>query len=165
MVLLEERDPHVNACGSSDTADHAVCRDQERGAARSSDAKSCSKAIVGTTKRSIDAIPSAWLRRKVFQVCDGRSRRGTMYFETVDWATSKPSFRSSTWMCGAPQSGFSKLILRIRSRTFLAIGGRPPRGRDFHRQNAAKPLRCQRTMVSGLTAVMASRMRGKRRSR
>src|ERR1035437_4899401 len=24
-------------------------------------AKSCSKAIVGTTKRSIDAIPSAWL--------------------------------------------------------------------------------------------------------
>ena len=39
------------------------------------------------------AVPSAWLRRKVFHVCDGRPRLGTMYFETVDWATSKPSFR------------------------------------------------------------------------
>ena len=65
-----------------------------------------------------------------------------MYFETVDWATSKPSFRSSPWMCGAPQSGFSKLILRIRSRSSLSICGRPPRGRDFHRQNALKPFRC-----------------------
>ena len=25
-----------------------------------------------------------------------------MYFETVDWATSKQSFRSSPWICGAP---------------------------------------------------------------
>ena len=45
-------------------------------------------------------------------------------FATVDLASvpctsrlSKPSFRSSPWICGAPQSGFSKLILRIRSRT------------------------------------------------
>src|ERR1035437_3384814 len=59
-----------------------------------------------------------------------------------------------------PQSRFSKLILRIRSRTSLSICGRPPRERDFHRQNAAKPLRCQRTIVSGLKIVMASRMRG-----
>ena len=82
---------------------------------------------------------------------------------TVDWATSKPSFRSSPWICGAPQSGFSKLILRIRSRRSLSICGRPPRGRDFHRQNALKPLRCQRTIVSGLKIIMASRMRGKPR--
>ena len=89
---------------------------------------------VGTTKRSIDAIPSAWLRRKVFHVCDGRPRRGTMYFETVDWATPMPSLSSSPWMGGALQSGFSKLILKIRSRTSLSICDRPPRGRDFHRQ-------------------------------
>jgi len=31
-------------------------------------------------------------------------------------------------------SGFSRLILRIRSRTSLAIRGRPPGKRDFHRQ-------------------------------
>src|SRR5476649_2463175 len=144
-----------------------------------------------------------------------------MYFETVDWATSKPSFRSSPWICGAPQSGFSKLILRIRSRTSrseehtselqshrdlhsfptrrssdlrlgdveaelqkLAVDMRRTPERvleahssdkvahlfvdlrstteraDFHRQNAAKPLRCQRTIVAGLKIVMASRMRG-----
>src|SRR5438552_11598935 len=45
MVLLEERDPHVNACGSSDTADHAVCKDQERGAARSSVTTSRARAL------------------------------------------------------------------------------------------------------------------------
>ena len=49
---------------------------------------------------------------------------------------------------------------RGASRTSLSICGRPPRERDFHRQNAAKPLRCQRTIVSGLKIVMASRMRG-----
>jgi hypothetical protein len=31
--------------------------------------------------------------------------------------------------------------------------------RDFHRQYAATPIRCQRTTVSGLTMVTASRMR------
>ena len=45
----------------------------------------------------------------------------------------------------------------------LAIRGRPPRERAFHRQQAAKPFRCQRTTVSGLTIVIASRMRGQRR--
>jgi hypothetical protein len=54
-------------------------------------------------------------------------------------------------------------ILRIRSRTSLPIRGRPPRERDFHHQYAAKPMRCQRTTVSGLTMVTASRMRGQRR--
>jgi hypothetical protein len=58
---------------------------------------------------------------------------------------------------------FSMLILRIRSRTSLPIRGRPPRRRDFQLQYGAKPNRCQRTTVSGLTIIMASRMRGKRR--
>jgi len=57
-------------------------------------------------------------------------------------------------------SGFSILILRIRSRTSLPIRGRPQRGRDFHHQYAAKPIRCQCTTVSALTMVTASRMRG-----
>src|SRR5262249_7523925 len=43
---------------------------------------------VGTTNRSMAAIACAWLRKNVFQVCDGDPPR-TMYFETVDWATSK----------------------------------------------------------------------------
>jgi hypothetical protein len=34
----------------------------------------------------------------------------------------------------APHSGFSKPILRMRSRTSLPICGRPPAERDFHRQ-------------------------------
>jgi hypothetical protein len=36
-----------------------------------------------------------------------------MYFKTVDWATSMPSFSSSPWILGARQR------LRIRSRTYL----------------------------------------------
>ena len=33
-----------------------------------------------------------------------------MYFETVDWATSNPSIKSSPWIRDAPHSGFSWLI-------------------------------------------------------
>ena len=33
-----------------------------------------------------------------------------MYFETVDWATSNPSIKSSPWILDAPHSGFSSLI-------------------------------------------------------
>ncbi len=32
-----------------------------------------------------------------------------MYFETVDWATSNPSIKSSPWSRDAPHSGFSWL--------------------------------------------------------
>jgi hypothetical protein len=45
---------------------------------RTTNAKSCWNPTVGTTKGSIAAIPSIWLRTKVFQFCDGRSGRGTM---------------------------------------------------------------------------------------
>src|SRR3954453_10875133 len=61
--------------------------------------------IVGTTKRSIEAIPSAWLRRNVLQPCDGGRLRRAMYLATEVWPTSMPSLRSSPWMRGAPQSG------------------------------------------------------------
>src|SRR5262249_61570224 len=63
----------------------------------------------------------------------------------MDWATWIPSLSGSPCILVAPHNGFSRLILRIRSRSSLAIRGRPPGERDFHRQYAAKPIRCQRT--------------------
>ena len=50
---------------------------------------------------------TAWFRKNVFQGCDGGFEDRAIYFETVDWATSKPSIRSSPWIRDAPQSGFS----------------------------------------------------------
>jgi hypothetical protein len=58
----------------------------------------------------------------------------TLESADVDWATSMLSLSSSPWILVAPHSGFSKLILRIRSGTSLAIRGRPPGERDRHRQ-------------------------------
>src|SRR6516165_12200928 len=61
-------------------------------------------------------------------------------------------------MRGAPHVGFSRLILRIRSRVSRAIAGRPGRPRrTFHVQNKQKPLRCQATTVSGWTMARAER--------
>src|SRR5215510_5853457 len=83
------------------------------------------------------AIACAWFRKNVFQPCDGDPPR-TMYFDTVDWATSKPSIRSSPWIRDAPHLGFSLLIRRMRSRNSRSIFRRPARCRDFQRQNAVK---------------------------
>ena len=63
--------------------------------------------------------------RNVFQDCEGGLRPRIMYLETVDWATSNPSISSSPWIRGAPQSGFSLLIRRMRSRS-STINLRPP---------------------------------------
>ena len=38
---------------------------------------------VGTTKKSMAAMPAAWLRRKVFQVCDAPPPLLAMYLATV----------------------------------------------------------------------------------
>ena len=76
----------------------------------------------------------AWLHKKVRHPWLGRPRRLTMYLATLDCATSNPSLSSSPWMRGAPQSGFSTLIRRINARSSVSICGRPPNGRDFHRQ-------------------------------
>jgi cytochrome c2 len=69
---------------------------------------------VGTTHRSTAAMASTWLRRNVRQLCEGGPRRWIIYFETVDSATSSPSFSSSPWIRGAPHNGFSLLIRRMR---------------------------------------------------
>src|SRR5271169_6268026 len=81
-----------------------------------------------------------------------------MYFETVDWATSKPSFRSSPWIRDAPHSGFSLLIRWMRSRRPRSIFGRPTLFRDFQRQKALKPARCHRRMVTAALDQVASRI-------
>jgi integrase len=70
-----------------------------------------------------------------------------MYFETVDWATSKPSIRSSPWIRDAPHRGFSLFIRWIRSRRPLSILGRPALFRDLIAALSA----AQRTHVLILT--------------
>src|ERR1700682_650352 len=67
-----------------------------------------------------------------------------MYLLTLLSPMSMPSLSSSPWMRGAPQLGFSRHILRARSRTSREMAGRPgwPR-RTFQVQNSRKPARCQ----------------------
>src|SRR6266853_697884 len=81
-----------------------------------------------------DAVPSAWLRRKLFQPCDGGRLLLAMYFATVVCPTSMPSLSSSPWIRGAPQSGFATLMSRMSWRMSAGVLGRPTRGRDFQRQ-------------------------------
>ena len=65
----------------------AVTQDQER--------KQEIKGQRRTTHRSMAAIAGAWFPSNVFQFCEGDVPLRTMYLETVDWATSKPSIKSS----------------------------------------------------------------------
>ena len=44
--------------------------------------------MLGTTNRSIVAIPSAWLRRNVFQPCDG-GPVCTENFIRIDWSKNR----------------------------------------------------------------------------
>ena len=64
------------------------------------------KESVGTTNRSIDAMPSSMIGRKVVQPCDGPPLLRAMYFATLVWPTSMPSLSSSPWMRGAPRAGW-----------------------------------------------------------
>src|SRR5215472_6769814 len=57
-------------------------------------------------------------------------RKRCRYRATVRSATSKPSFRTSPWIFGAPQSAFSAAMRRMRVRTSWLTLGRAPRGRD-----------------------------------
>jgi hypothetical protein len=56
---------------------------------------------------------------------------------------------------GSAQSGLAMLMSRINCLTSTGTFGRPPRGRDFHRQYKRKPARCQRMTVSGLVIAKA----------
>ena len=117
---------------------------------------------VGTIKKSKATITSRWLARKASQCLAGspRRRRRCRYLATVRSETSKPSFRSSPWIFGAPQSAFSAAMRRMRIRTSSLTLGRPPRGRDRQRQYRRKPARCHPTTVSGFTITRTSDHRG-----
>src|SRR5215472_12870024 len=77
--------------------------------------------------------------------------------EIVLSETSKPSMRSSPWMRGAPQVGFSATIWKIRPRTSLAIGVLPVGflTLEINFQYQQNPARCHRTTVSGVTTKSA----------
>ena len=119
--------------------------------------------IVGTTNRSIDVMPSAWLCRNVFQPWDGGLLRLAMYLATEVWPTSMPSLRSSPWILGAPQSGLVRLMARISCRISSGTFGLPTRHLDFHLQTQRKQARCQRMTVSGSTIAKAPTTRGANR--
>src|SRR6266404_7783556 len=88
----------------------------------------------------------------------GPLREARLAYLTLLSPMSMPSLRSSPWIRGAPQPGFSRHILRIRSRTSLEMTGRPgfPQ-RTLQVQNKRKAARCQPTTVSGLTMANAER--------
>ena len=117
--------------------------------------KSTRNVAVGTTKKSTAAMPLRWFSRNERHVGDGGLRRLAMYFSTVLFATSIPSFASSPWMRGAPQRGFARLIALMRRTTSGAFAGRPRL--LFRRQNQRNAERCQRTTVSGFTTTSTSR--------
>jgi len=78
---------------------------------------------VGTVKKSIAAMASLWLRRNASQRLAGSGFVETRFIqrEMVLSETSKPSIRSSPWMRGAPQLGFSVTIWKMRSRTSFGV--------------------------------------------
>src|SRR3982751_3725914 len=119
------------------------------------DQQAVEKAIVGTTKRSIAAIPSAWLRRKFLHPCDGGALLRAIYLATLVWPISMPSLSNSPWILGAPHNGLARLISRISRRMSNDTVGRPQRRRDSQRQYDRKPARCHLITMSGLTIASA----------
>jgi hypothetical protein len=83
-----------SAVGCRVTANHISCR---RPWPNTRNANRHSKVSVGTTRRSIAAMASAWLRRNVRQVCDGGPFAGSCIW--------RPSTRRARTMnaWGAPQ--------------------------------------------------------------
>ena len=73
----------------------------------------------------------------------------SMLTETVDWATSKPSIRSSPWIRDAPTAGFPYSSAGLDHADHDRFCGRPALFRDFQRQRILKPARCHRRIVSG----------------
>src|SRR5712691_1592461 len=80
---------------------------------------------VGTVKKSHATMSLTWLLRKAFHVGDDGLRLCGRYFSRVDLATLIPSLRSSPTIRGDPHSGFERHISWMRSRTSLAMAGRP----------------------------------------
>ncbi len=83
-----------------------------------------------------------------------RGCRRRRYLATV--RSSRPSLRSSPWIRGDPQPGFSVAIRRMRARISSLTSGRPRRRRDSQRQYRRNPVRCHPITVSGLTITRTS---------
>ena len=108
-------------------------------------------------KKSRDTSSLAWLARNARHAGDGGLERRTLYFSTVALATSMPSLRSSLVMRGDPQDGLARDILRMRSRTSLAMAGLPGIPRRLSRvQWSRNRLRCQEMTVLGFTKTRTS---------
>lgn len=92
-------------------------------------------------------------------VCCGFLGARFIQREIVRSLTSNPSIRSSPWMRGAPQVGFSATIRQLNSRTCFGVCLRPIdfRTREISFQYKRKPARCQRTTVSSVTTIRACR--------
>ena len=104
-------------------------------------------------------MASRWFRRNVSQRLAKSGFLGTRrsHRDTVVSDTLKPSFKSSPWMRGAPQVGFSAAMRKISARTSWLTGLRPPlcRVRESHFQYSRKLARCQPTTVLGVTTMRA----------
>jgi hypothetical protein len=75
-------------------------------------------------KKSMAAIASRWFRRNASQRLARSGSLGARFIqrEIVLSESSKPSMRSSPWIRGAPQVGFSTTIRKINSRTSFGVG-------------------------------------------
>ncbi len=85
----------------------------------------------------------------------GSGLRLGRYRETVARPTEIPSFASSARTFRAHQS-FSFANRRMRVCTSTGMGGRPGPRFEMDRQYSRRPLRCQRTTVSGWTMTRVS---------
>ena len=98
------------------------------------------------------------LPRRVRHICESGLRCRTVYLLTLVSLTSMPSLCSSPWMRGAPQRGFSRLLLRISSRTSSGTRGRPRiLCTTFQVQSHRKPFLCREITVSGSTITREPR--------
>src|ERR1700737_3470729 len=99
------------------------------------------------------------VRRKAIQRLAGSGSLGARFIqrEIVLSERSKPSMRSSPWIRGAPQVGFSATIWKINSRPSFGVRLLPTcvRTLEISLQYIRKPVRCQRTTVSGVPTMRA----------
>jgi hypothetical protein len=81
-----------------------------------------------------EAIGKPWGEQRSFSLLVSEKDAGELLKSIITNSKVDENDLVCVFNLWAPQSGFSKLILRIRSRTSLRIRGRPPSRRDFHRQ-------------------------------
>jgi hypothetical protein len=82
-----------------------------------------------------------------------------MYFDTVAWEIVRPSFSSSPWIRGAPQSGLARAHPRNELSQLLRDLRPPASASTLPRPVAFDPWRCQPTTVSARTTCSECRQR------